>query len=150
MGVRRSWLLLLVATLAGCTAPQASFDGHDRAVVWTAMVAVANAPSYDHLDPRRRWHVVENDVWPDAHAGTIEIHRMLERSLKLARLPEDHQRREGLLSVTLQQEMPETWSQKEELRLKRAHLASELQSSELQLLHVLTSATGNLLEEVSE
>lgn len=95
----RSWLALLVVALAGCAAPRATFPGHERAVVWTAMVAVANAPAYDDEDPRRRWHVVQNDVWPDPNAGMIEIHRMLERSLKLARLPEDHQRREWLLAV---------------------------------------------------
>lgn len=90
---------MLVIALAGCAAPRATFPGHERAVVWTAMVAVANAPTYRDEDPRRRWHVVQNDVWPDPHAGTIEIHRMLERSLKLARLQEDRQRRELLLAV---------------------------------------------------
>ncbi|MCH7602007.1 MAG: hypothetical protein IIB54_04510 [Planctomycetes bacterium] len=73
-------LISLIAPICGCaTGESQSFPGYDGRVVWTALTAVAQSPSYDDLEPDRRWIVDENEVWADEPGGRIEIFRRVYR-----------------------------------------------------------------------
>ena len=52
------------------------FAGLPSDQVWTALVAVAQSPSYDD------WTVTDNDVWVDEAARRIEIYRRLRRVIQ--------------------------------------------------------------------
>lgn len=73
-------LITLIAPICGCaTGESQSFPGYDGRVVWTALTAVAQSPSYDDLEPARRWLVDENQVWVDEPRARIEIFRRVYR-----------------------------------------------------------------------
>lgn len=99
-------VLVLSFTICGCSTPSRVWDGEDRSVVWTAMVAVAHSPEYKSPDPRRRWLVAQNDVVAHADSGRIEIHRKLRRSLKLPRQREQIDVREYFIDITLLPTLP--------------------------------------------
>ena len=61
--------------LGGCVSRTESFEGHDHAAVWTAMVKAAEEPE------SKDWKTVDNDVWSDAASRRIEIHRLNRRFL---------------------------------------------------------------------
>lgn len=74
------FLISLLIPISGCaTGESQSFPGYDGRVVWTALTAVAESPSYDDLEPDRRWIVDENEVWADEPGGRIEIFRRVYR-----------------------------------------------------------------------
>lgn len=70
---RLTVVVLASFILAGCTTVRQEFIGSSPDQVWTAMVAVAESPSYDD------WTVTDNDVWVDEAARRIEIYRRLRR-----------------------------------------------------------------------
>ena len=73
-------LITIIAPICGCaTGESQSFPGYDGRVVWTALTAVAQSPSYDDLEPARRWLVDENQVWVDEPRARIEIFRRVHR-----------------------------------------------------------------------
>ena len=73
-------LITLIAPICGCaTGESQSFPGYDGRVVWTALTAVAQSPSYDDLEPGKRWLVDENQVWVDEPRARIEIFRRVHR-----------------------------------------------------------------------
>ncbi len=69
-------VLLAVSMLCGCTTVHQEFAGLPSDQVWTALVAVAQSPSYDD------WTVTDNDVWVDEAARRIEIYRRLRRVIQ--------------------------------------------------------------------
>ena len=72
--------ITLLAPVCGCaTVTSRSFPGYDSHVVWTALTAVAQSPSYDDLEPAMRWIVDENQAWADESTGRIEIFRRVHR-----------------------------------------------------------------------
>lgn len=72
--------ITLLAPICGCaTGTSQSFPGYDGRAVWTALTAVAQSPSYDDLEPARRWLVDENQVWVDEQSARIEIFRRVHR-----------------------------------------------------------------------
>lgn len=85
----------------GCVAAQHEYHNVDRNVLWTAMVAVANAPEYSNEDFMKRWVLVENDVVTHADIGKIDVHRIVERTLHLPLQKSQHDRREIMFSVYL-------------------------------------------------
>lgn len=72
--------ITFLASICGCaTGESQSFPGYDGRAVWTALTAVAQTPSYDDLEPGKRWLVDENQVWVDASSARIEIFRRVHR-----------------------------------------------------------------------
>ncbi len=94
-----SWVFIFI--LNGCSSPTRIWEGVDRSMVWTAMVAVAESPEYKSSDPRKRWFVTQNNVVADAQSGSIEIHRTLRRSFQLPRQREQTDFREYFIEITL-------------------------------------------------
>ena len=77
-------LLIPLVGLPGCSRVRQEFSG-DAEQVWTAMLAVAQSPSYeDEEDPDKRWTVKENHVAVFEDEARIEIYRELERVLHRA------------------------------------------------------------------
>ena len=73
-------LITLLVPISGCaTGESQSFPGFDGRAVWTALTAVAESPSYDDLEPPKRWRVDENKVWVDEQRARIEIFRRVHR-----------------------------------------------------------------------
>ena len=68
-------LAAVLPLVGGCVTRTESFDGHEPAAVWTAMVKAAEEPEL------RNWKTVDNDVWSDAESRRIEIHRLNRRFL---------------------------------------------------------------------
>ena len=64
----------MVALETGCTTRSQVFEGYPDDQLWTAMVASAKSPSYDD------WKVMDNEVYADERARTIEIYRVLKRT----------------------------------------------------------------------
>lgn len=77
--MRLTAFALVALFLNGCTSVQESFPGRDPGQVWSALVAAAQSPSYDDMDPMERWNVRENEVWADPAGRRIEIYRRLHR-----------------------------------------------------------------------
>lgn len=101
-------LLLLTALLmiGGCATVSESFPGRDPDQVWTALVAVAETPSYDDDDPTKRWWVKENRVWVDEANARIEIYRELDRMLRRGTSPPLRQERTWRFQIVLDAEGP--------------------------------------------
>lgn len=99
-------LALTVALLAltGCMSVTESFPGHDPDHVWTALVAVAETPTYDDDDPSKRWWVKENQVWVDDAGARIEIYRELDRMRKYGTNPPIREQRSWRLQVVFDPE----------------------------------------------
>ena len=93
---------------AGCSTPQHSWPDTNRNVVWTAMVAAANAPDYDAADPRKRWIVTQNLVDANASKGIIQVRRSLNRSLQLPLQNEQVDQRDWFFSIQLLPNIPPT------------------------------------------
>ena len=64
------------------------------------MIAVAQAPEYQSDNPRKRWHVFENDVVVDRDSGEIRVHRVLRRSMKLPMQPVQRDDREMIFEIS--------------------------------------------------
>lgn len=97
---------VVIATMSalcflGCVATQHEYHNVDRNVLWTAMVAVANAPEYSNEDIMKRWVLVENDVVAHADIGKIDVHRIVDRTLHLPLQKSQYDRREIMFSVYL-------------------------------------------------
>jgi hypothetical protein len=106
--MKRIVLFACVLCCVGCSTPQHTWPNNTRDVVWTAMVAAANAPDYDAVDPRKRWIVMENLVDDDASRGNIKVRRSLARSLLLPLQNEQVDQREWFFSIQLLQDNPPT------------------------------------------
>ncbi len=111
--MRTLCLLLACLLLSGCSTPTRTWDGHAPDEVWTAMIAVAQAPEYESDNPRKRWHVFENDVVVNNETGEIQIHRMLRRSIKLPMQPVQRDDRSMIFQISLKNEIPPTTEFKE-------------------------------------
>ena len=85
----------------GCSTPTHTWEGVDRGIVWTAMIAAAESPEYRDEDPRNRWVVTQNDVVVNPDLGHIDVHRKLRRSLKLPRQHEQIDFREFFFEIKL-------------------------------------------------
>src|SRR5688572_25508895 len=85
MILRASFIIITIAiaclACTGCTVQRMTFPNHDPDEVWTAMVAVAQTPDYNHPDYTKRWTVRVNEVWVNPERSQIEIYRRLERVL---------------------------------------------------------------------
>ena len=92
--------------LQACSSPTRTWVGHSPDEVWTAMIAVAQAPEYHSDNPRKRWHVFENDVVVDSDFGAIRIHRVLRRSMKLPMQPVQRDDREMIFEISLKNQLP--------------------------------------------
>lgn len=106
--MKRLLAMTLGLILCGCSTPTRTWEGMDRSMVWTAMLAAANAPEYRSDDPRRRWVVTQNDVSANEQTGSIEVRRTLRRSLKLPRQREQHDTRELFFEIFLSPTSPST------------------------------------------
>lgn len=102
----RSFPILCLVLLAGCTTNRQTFEGQDADELWTAMVAVAKTPNYSHGEPRDRWTMRENQVWVDEEANRIEVFRRLERVLYRPASKPLHQDREWKFQVMLERRDP--------------------------------------------
>ena len=97
---RVCYLVCLVFAL-GCSTASRSWPNSDRGVVWSAMIAAAQAPEYTSNDPRKRWVVVQNTVDENSSLGRIQVHRVLARSLKLPRQAVQNDRRDWFFDIYL-------------------------------------------------
>ena len=70
------------------------------------MIAVAQAPEYQSDNPRKRWHVFENDIIVNRTSGEIRIHRVLRRSMKLPMQPVQRDDREMIFKISLKNQIP--------------------------------------------
>jgi hypothetical protein len=64
-----------LVSFTGCTTRTQAFDGYPVDRLWPAMVATAQTPQYPD------WKVMENDVFSDESTRTIEIYRLLKRTV---------------------------------------------------------------------
>ncbi|MBT8462777.1 MAG: hypothetical protein KJO44_09690 [Gemmatimonadetes bacterium] len=96
-----SSVIVLLLMLPGCTTVHQEFPNIPSDQVWSAMIAVAETPSYDGADPTGRWTVRENHVWVDADNARVEIYRELHRMLRRARTQPIEQRRTWKFQVML-------------------------------------------------
>jgi hypothetical protein len=71
-------LVALALSVPGCTVYERTYPGRSADQVWTAMIAVAEQPSYDS-EEWGKWHVMSNDVWVDEPQARIEVYRKLRR-----------------------------------------------------------------------
>src|SRR5687767_3542074 len=109
MRFARVLIVLACATsFGGCTTIRETFPGHDADQVWTAMVAAARTPDYNHPDYTQRWTVRENQVWVDEENSRIEIFRRLERDLHRPASRPLHEQREWKIQATLEERDPPT------------------------------------------
>ncbi|MCH2146254.1 MAG: hypothetical protein MK073_00345 [Phycisphaerales bacterium] len=99
-------ILLTCICLQACSSPTRTWEAHSPNEVWTAMIAVAQAPEYQSDNPRKRWHVFENDVVVDRDSGEIRIHRVLRRSMKLPMQPVQRDDREMIFEISLKNQLP--------------------------------------------
>jgi hypothetical protein len=97
----RIGLFTLFMFFAGCSTAQHTWPDMSRDLVWSAMVAAANAPDYNSNDPKKRWIVIENEVDADATTSHIFINRKLSRSLKLPLQKEQKDTRDWLFTIQL-------------------------------------------------
>src|SRR5688572_5270240 len=94
--------------LAACTTIREAFPGHEADEVWTAMVAAARTPDYNHPDYTRRWMVRENQVWVDDENSRIEIFRRVERDLYRPASKSLQEQREWKIQAALGERDPPT------------------------------------------
>ena len=99
--MRRFYLCIVLICLGGCSAPERTWTGHKRDVVWTAMLAVAQSPEYGHQNSKQRWQVLENDVNQDSSSGIIKVRRTIRRAFRLPRQEVQHDFRELIFQVVL-------------------------------------------------
>ena len=92
---------IILICLGGCSTPERTWAGHSRDVVWTAMLAVAQSPEYDHQNAKQRWQVLENDVNQDSNAGIIKVRRTIRRAIRLPRQEVQRDFREIIFQVVL-------------------------------------------------
>jgi len=94
--------VLVSMLLAGCSAPmQRTYSHVERSHLWTAMVAIANAPEYDTEAILNRWIVLENEVELNPRQGQIDVKRIISRSFRLPRQKQQFDTRDVLFSVYL-------------------------------------------------
>ncbi len=94
--LRRTALALLpLGLLAGCTTRSQVFEAYSDEQLWTAMVATANAPTYDD------WHVRRNEVFVDEDQRRIEILRVLRRTFVSPHADPLRQEREWRFEILL-------------------------------------------------
>ena len=98
---------IILICLVGCSTPERSWAAHSRDVVWTAMLAVAQSPEYDHQNAIQRWHVLENDVNQDSNAGIIKVRRTIRRAIRLPRQEVQRDFREIIFQVVLLPKEPQ-------------------------------------------
>lgn len=92
--------ILLLALPGGCTSLREYFVDAPPEQVWSALVAVAREPDYEHPDPGRRWTVTDNNVWVDESHGRIEIERKLDRVMRVPAAAPQRERREWQFQIT--------------------------------------------------
>ena len=105
--------LLTCVCLQACSSPTRTWEGHSPDEVWTAMIAVAQAPEYQSDNPRKRWHVFENYVVVNSESGEIRVHRVLRRSMKLPMQPVQRDDREMIFQISMKEQAPPTTEFKE-------------------------------------
>ena len=98
--------IILLPLAGGCGVQRETYVGHSPENVWTAMVAVAQTPDYNHPDFTERWIVRENHVWVDETNNRIEVFRRVERDLYKAGVKPRSETREWKLAMELERTDP--------------------------------------------
>ncbi len=106
-------ILWICCSLQACSSPTRTWVGHTSDEVWTAMIAVAQTPEYQSDNPRKRWHIFENDVIVDSDSGLISVRRVLRRSMKLPMQPVQRDDREMIFQISIKNHEPPTTEFKE-------------------------------------